>query len=379
MKVLPRRGRSHTEILDKLSSILGRLPVYREGVLGSTTTIPLMLAQDVFRMFQYYNANDEWLYSEISKLEEEAIAMIAEIVGCGGKECIGMITSGGSESNLAALFLAREHGYRRVYFARTVHDSIIKSSYILGLEVVVTPYNPWNYKLDPSMLLELISRRGPGLVVATIGTTGFGTIDPIESIAEVARRTGSVVHIDAAYGGFIAPFVYKNIKLGFENDEVVSITVDPHKLGGAPIPAGAIITRDREWFKPLVFPSSHLPAGVQKGLLGTRTAGSIAATWAALVSNGYLGYEQQAHRLMNLSNYLINTLKERGIHPVVEPDLPIICLPCRDVSESIKTLAKNSVYVYKCGLVDGLKITIMPHVSKNLIDKFVKIYIETCI
>ncbi len=379
MGLLPREGWPRTKVLDKLSAILGRLPRYSESILGSTTTLPSMLAHDVFRMFQYYDADDEWLYDEISKLEEEVISMIAEIVGCSEGECIGMITSGESESNLAALFLAREHGYRRVYFTRTVHDSIVKASYILGLEVVIAPYNPWSYKLDPSMLLELVSRRGSGLIVATIGTTGFGTIDPIESIAEVARRTNSVVHIDAAYGGFIAPFIYKHIKLGFENEEVVSITVDPHKLGGAPIPAGAIITRDKKWFKPLVFPSSYLPAGVQKGLLGTRTAGSIAATWAAVVSNGYLGYEQQAYHLMNTSRYLISRLEEEGIQPIVEPDLPIICLPCRDVATSIRSLARNNVYVYKCGLVDGLKITIMPHVSRNLIDKFIELYTKICV
>ncbi|ADL19382.1 L-tyrosine decarboxylase [Acidilobus saccharovorans 345-15] len=361
------------DIMSRLAEVARSVPIhYRDGILGSMTTPPHPLAKAAFDMFQGLNVNDEELYRPLRELEEEAIKELGSYLG--GSRCTGYITSGGSESNLAALYLAREHGFNNVYYTAAAHHSITKAAYLLRMRPVEVKMK--EYRMDPASLRSLCKANGPGVVVVTVGTTSVGTIDPVEEVSDVAAECDSIVHVDAALGGLVAPFVYPNRKLGFQNGPVMSATLDPHKLGLAPLPAGGLIVRDEHWFKPLDFKAEYYPAGHQVGLFGTRSGGPVAATWAIVKYMGRDGYAAQAHELMERTRYLLNEVKGLGLETPVDPEVPVVCIEHAGDDYLMRSLAKEGVYVYKCGLVPGIRVVVMPHVTKALLDKFVSLLRE---
>ena len=355
-------------VLRRLQELYEKVPKHaKDDVLGSMTTQPHPLALVAYQMFQPFNVNDEVLYSPLRQLEEEAVRSMGEFVGC--RNCTGMITTGGTESNLAALYLAREHGYRVVYAARTAHHSIAKAARVLGLRYVQV--SDRGYRLDVDDLRSKCRSEGPGVVVVTVGTTGVGTIDPVEEASDAASQCRSVVHVDAAYGGFVAPFVYPRRRLGFENSAVMTLTMDPHKLGLVPLQAGGLIVRDDEWLRPLRFEADYLPAGSQLGLLGTRSAGPVAATWAMLNYLGREGYEGIARRLMATLSFLEQEVASAGLKLVVEPEVPVACISVRDDRSTMKALWERGLYVYTCGVASGVRVVIMPHVTEDKVRRLV--------
>lgn len=359
-------GDDWAEVIREALERLSGLPRHEDGVLGSMTTSPEPVTASLFQRFMFVNANDPWLFPAVSELEKEAVAMLGEVLGCQG--CSGMITSGGTEANIAALYLAREAGYDRVYATAAAHDSIRKAARLLRMEYVEVPME--DFKMDPEALEKVMSERGEGVVVATVGTTGVGTVDPVEAIAEVAAENGSVIHVDAAYGGFIYPPLHGWSGLGFGNDAVVSATIDPHKFG-APIPAGGLVVKSREWLSPLVFEARYMPSGKQLGLLGTRPGASVVATWALLKALGRKGIVERAARLMGMARWVYGRLVAAGVPVAAEPEVPIVCVKTRREGVLIDALRGMGLYLYRCGVVKGVRAVMMPHVTYTHLTRLV--------
>lgn len=364
--VLPDYGSHWVDVLREVLERLSSIPRHEDGILGSMTTPPEPPVAALFRRLMSVNANDPWLFPAVNELEEEAVAMLGEILGCSG--CSGMITSGGTEANIAAIYLAREAGYGRVYATAAAHDSIRKAARLLRMEYVEVPMR--DFRMDPEALEKLMGERGEGVVVATVGTTGVGTVDPVEAVAEVAAENGSVVHVDAAYGGFIYPPLRGWAGLGFGNDAVVSATIDPHKFG-APAPAGGLVVKSREWLSPLIFEARYMPSGRQLGLLGTRPGASVVATWALLKRLGRAGIAEMAARLMGMARWVYGRLSAAGVALATEPEVPIICAKTRRESVLIDALRGMGLYLYRCGVVRGVRAVMMPHVTYSHLTRLV--------
>ena len=176
-----------------------------------------------------------------------------------GARADGIFTSGGTQSNLQALLLARDtavatHGVPldrlRVLVSADGHFSVEKSARLLGLApdaVIQVPFDrshrmrvpasrpPCSECLDDDLV--------PMAVVATAGTTDFGAIDPLRRIAGVCDRFGVWLHVDAAYGGgLLASRRRRHLLDGIELAD--SVTVDFHKTWFLPVSASAVIVRD---------------------------------------------------------------------------------------------------------------------------------------
>jgi L-2,4-diaminobutyrate decarboxylase len=177
------------------------------------------------------------------------IRALAELVGYPAGT--GVMTSGCTESNLMGLLLARGDARRlRVYCSEIAHFSVRRNAGILGLgEDAVTPI-PVDaaYRLDLAALRE---RVGAGdLVVATAGTTDFGSIDPLPEITALCAVRGARCHVDAAYGGG-ALFSDRLAPLLAGLDRADTVALDLHKLGWQPVAAGVFLARDAAALDPL--------------------------------------------------------------------------------------------------------------------------------
>ncbi|TQK43836.1 L-2,4-diaminobutyrate decarboxylase [Streptomyces sp. SLBN-118] len=171
-----------------------------------------------------------------------------------------LVTTGGTESNLLGLLLARErHGALQVICGAAAHHSLHRAAWLLGLPEPVTVPSPAGV-LDLAALDEaLTDLPGPRLVAATAGTTDTGRIDPLPEIADLCDRHGAELHIDAAYGG---PLLYSEQHRTKLNglDRAHSVTLDLHKLGWQPVAAGLLAVPDRTLLAPLAVRADYLNA-----------------------------------------------------------------------------------------------------------------------
>lgn len=236
--------------------------------LNCPIAVPAILAEVILSSVN--SSLDTWDQSVGGTLiEQKLVDWTARKIGY-GKGADGVFTSGGTQSNLMAMLLARdvfcaEHlGLRnnktqglpeefrrlRILVSEASHFSIRKAAAILGLgyDAVVPVACDEDHRLDPAALeREIVACRANGLlpmaVVATAGTTDFGSIDPLSRIAAVCRSHGLWLHADAAYGcGLLVSSRRRHWLDGLEHAD--SVTVDYHKSFFQPVSCGAFLVRD---------------------------------------------------------------------------------------------------------------------------------------
>ncbi|RPK89243.1 L-2,4-diaminobutyrate decarboxylase [Streptomyces sp. ADI98-10] len=173
-------------------------------------------------------------------IEELTTAALARLVHPAAPAPDALITSGGTESNLVALLLARERavpGPLRVVTGANAHHSVHRAAWMLGLPAP-TVVACRDGRIDPAALDRALAALAgvPVLVVATAGTTDEGRIDPLPEIARIAEQHAAQLHVDAAYGG---PLLFSErlapLLAGLEH--AASVTFDLHKLGWQPVAA----------------------------------------------------------------------------------------------------------------------------------------------
>lgn len=198
-------------------------------------------------------------------IEEQTTETLATLVYPTRPAADALITTGGTESNLVALLLARERA--RARGARTVqvlcgtngHHSVHRAAWMLGLPTPLA-VECRDGRISPAALeLALGGLTGEVLVVATAGTTDEGLIDPLPEINRIAAAHGAEVHVDAAYGG---PLLFSDrlAPLLAGLDSAASVTFDLHKLGWQPVAAGVLAVADGKRLDPLSFSTDYLNA-----------------------------------------------------------------------------------------------------------------------
>lgn len=246
-------------------------------------------------------------------LEDQVLAAMARLAGLDPYRGAGAMTSGGTESNLTALYLAREHASAslRVLCSDLAHFSVARAASILGLgEGAVQPLaTDGAHRLSVGALESALADADhPCVVVATAGTTDFGSIDPLRRIAAVARRHDAWLHVDAAYGGG-ALFSRRLAGLLDGLAEADSIGLDLHKLGWQPVAAGVLLVRARSLLAPLERRVAYLNATddaaagytsmLGRSLRTTRRADAlkVAVTFRALGRDGIGAMVDRCHGL----------------------------------------------------------------------------------
>jgi L-2,4-diaminobutyrate decarboxylase len=208
-----------------------------------------------------------------------------------GEGADGIFTSGGTQSNLQGLHLARDlavasgadPGALRIFAGRDGHFSVQKAARVLGLgdgAIVLVPTDG-DRRMDAGALSRELAHctdRGlvPMAVVATAGTTDFGAIDPLREVAALAELYGAWLHVDAAYGGgLLASRRRRHLLAGIERAD--SVTVDYHKTWFQPVSSSALLVRDGAHLGHVTWHADYLnpqdaahPNQVDKSLQTTR-------------------------------------------------------------------------------------------------------------
>lgn len=255
-------------------------------------------------------------------LEERVIEALGTLVGLPG--AAGVITTGGTASTYTALLLARDADASpvRVYSSEIAHFSADRGAHLLGLgDVVKVPIDD-RQRLDVAALARMLAQAPEGerpVVVATAGTTDFGSIDPVRDLAALVHAHGGWLHVDAAYGGgLLFSDAHRHLVDGLEQADTVSL--DLHKLGWQPAAAGVLLTREPSLFGPLARRAAYLnPLDDEEegytSLLGrslrtTRRADvlKIAVTLRAL---GRRGLGQRVDACLELAQYAAEAVRAR--------------------------------------------------------------------
>jgi aromatic-L-amino-acid decarboxylase len=341
---LPEQGIAIEEILarfrDEIAPNAMGVPSPRYFGQFNPTPLPIGVWADALSSMLNQNAG-AWRNGPTSAMiEARVIRWLCDLLNYGPKS-FGTLASGGSEANLIALKCARDsvaasikdrgvrtaNGDLVIYASDQCHFSIDKSADILGLGRDAVRKIPTGdrFRIVVAALREAIARdREAGLVpccvVGVAGTTSTGAIDPLETLAAVARENQCWYHVDAAYGGPLAFSEKHKDKLqGIELAD--SITFDPHKWMFVPFSCGATLVRDggrvlRDAFDmtPEYLNEDRGGADVEfdffrYGQLGTRRFNSL-KLWMAIKFMGREGYAETVERQIGLTQYLAGRLDE---------------------------------------------------------------------
>ena len=181
------------------------------------------------------------------EFEQEVIFHFAQLMGLDPEDAWGYVTSGGTEGNMYGLYLARElHPEGMLYFSEEAHYSILKIARILNMPHTTVKRQP-DGEIDYDDLRDMLTvhRDRPAIILATIGTTMRGAVDDIPTIRQIIDELGigeHYIHADAALSGMILPYVDDPQPFGFDAG-INSISISGHKLIGAPLPCGVVVTR----------------------------------------------------------------------------------------------------------------------------------------
>lgn len=355
---------------------------YADGrILGSMCTQAHPFAKEVYCKFLDTNLGDPGLFKGTKFIENQVIKSIGELLSL--NEPYGNIVTGGTEANIMAVRAARNHARKykgivdgEIIIPDSAHFSFKKAADMLNLKIVEAKLDN-NYKIDVESVRNAISDKTVA-IVAIAGTTELGLIDPIEELSEIAFKNNIYFHVDAAFGGFSIPFLkragFDFPVFDFSLRGVCSITVDPHKMGLAPIPAGGIIFRKQEYLDVMAVDSPYLTIKTQSTIVGTRLGASSAATYAIMKYFGKEGYTEIAKNLMDNTNYLYGNLIDIGYEVICKPELNIVAFnhPDMETNELADKLSQYNwnVSVSKCPV--AIRIVLMNHIKKSNLKELIE-------
>jgi len=358
------RGVTSTKVLRELREAQEEDLHFRDArILSSMCTDPLPIAKRAHASFLETNLGNPGLYKGTWRLEREILEMLSDLLH--GRTLGGFTVSGATEGNITALWMARNTTKRKeVVAAKTAHFSIRKAVDLLGMQLVEVAHDD-EYRADVDAIKKAVTKR-TAAVVAVAGTTELGQVDPINEIGALCQDR-TFLHIDAAFGGFVLPFLEE---MGtrvpawdFRVAGVSSLVLDAHKMGMATIPASHLLVREAKHFTRIAVESPYLTSVYQTSLLGTRNSAGVAAAYAAMRSLGREGYRRIVARCMRNTRAILKRAREAGIEPVIEPVMNVVAFPVRDVEGVQSALDARGWKVSASRNPPALRIVVMPHIT----------------
>lgn len=326
----------------------------------------------------------EAAFEGTQQIEAELIDLCAKEIFKGNDEHYdGYVASGGTEANIQAIWILQRY-YETAFnanrdeialvYTEDAHYSMPKAGSLLNLDRYVLPVNPETRKVTNGTIDVLKRAIASGkkhfIVVLNMGTTMFGSVDNIDNVIGWMDELdlNYKIHIDAAFGGFIYPFTDENNKLSFQNPKINSFTLDGHKMLQSPYGTGIYITRDGFMEYALTEEANYVK-GKDYTLIGSRSGANAIAVWMILRTYGSEGWKMKIRKLLEKTERLCASLKERGVEYYRHPHMNIVTIKATYVNQKV---AKDFLLVPDTHDTNPnwYKIVVMDHVTQGLLDRF---------
>jgi tyrosine decarboxylase / aspartate 1-decarboxylase len=362
-----------SRLLEVLQSTAERLhdnyPYFHPLYAGQMLKPPHPIARLAYALAMWINPNNHALDGgrATSAMEKEAVAEIASMFGW--KNFLGHLCGGGTMANLEALWVAgqREPG-KKILASVQAHYTHHRISSVLQLEFESVPVDS-RARMDIDALRNRLNRGDVGTVVATIGSTATGSVDPLPEILALRDQFGFRVHADAAYGGYFGLIdnLAEHARSAFARiSEVDSIVIDPHKHGLQPYGCGCVLFRDpsvgtlyKHDSPYTYFSSAELHLG-EISLECSRPGASAAALWATqrllpLTKHGEFAQRLERSRSAALALHEKLQADNRFV-PAFPPDLDIVVFA--PLSATVSEMSAKSKTLFIAAAQRGLHLAL---------------------
>ena len=381
-ELLPEKGRSFDEILSEvkekiLPNLVRPMSTNYMAHLHSPALLETIAAELILSTFN--QSMDSWDQAPVAtEIEVEVVRNLCKLYGY-DENGDGVFTSGGSQSNLSGLLLARDwfcntklnwdvkkfglpENFRkfRMYASEISHFSMEKSAHLMGLGYDAVAKIP----VDEAMRMDMKAFKEqiksdiaagflPFCACATVGTTDFGSIDPMKEMRAICDEFGMWLHADAAYGsGVILSEKYAHRVAGLADCD--SITVDFHKMFLMPISCSVSLIKDKSNFEALTLHADYLNREedeedgyinlVNKSMQTTRRFDAL-KVWISFRMRGKEGWSELITKCIDNAAYFYGELAKRDdVEVIVKPEISSVVfrlLPPAGSSEDADTMNKR--------------------------------------
>jgi len=327
-------------------------------------------------------------FNGTQQLEPEVINIIAvDIFKSEQGQFDGYIASGGTEANIQAIWIYRNHFMTKfgaalfeiaIVASEDTHYSIPKASNLLMIDWIKIPVGDHSRRIKTTELgLAIAAAKANGkkyfIAVANLGTTMFGSVDDPQVYSEVFEKQNVPykLHVDGAYGGFVYPFSKNQSKISFQNPNISSFTIDAHKMLQAPYGTGIFVCR-KGLIENTLTKEAEYVEGLDLTLCGSRSGSNAVAVWTIHHAHGPDGWQQKINVLQARTDAFCKALAAKGIEFFREPDMNIVTIRSGYVP---KVVAKHFSLIPEIHGPENswYKIVVMEHVLpghlKMLIDR----------
>jgi len=323
---IPQKGMSSSTILEHLEAMKAQDIPWQSGKVLAYVYEPSSetkaVCHEAYKRYLTENGLDPTSFPSLLKLETDLIAMAADLLG-GDEETVGNFTSGGTESIMLAVKIARDYFRDKkpeikepeMIVGETAHAAFHKAGHYLGVKVVMLPVDEETFEVDPKQV-EAAINENTILLVGSAPSYAHGVIDPIEELGALAKKNGIFCHVDACVGGFYLPFARmagdEVRPFDFSVKGVTTMSCDFHKYGYAAKGASCILSKNRNLRSYQMFACSAWSGYslVNPTVLSSKTGGPMAGAWATLNHIGKEGYVEIVKGTQKASKLVLDGIKE---------------------------------------------------------------------
>jgi glutamate/tyrosine decarboxylase-like PLP-dependent enzyme len=342
----PEKSRDTNSVLQSMEQIRQNDQEWKTGKMFGFVfnpgDEPAKLIEEAFMKFAHINRLSPTSFPSLRRFENEIVSMCANLLH-GDENVVGSVTSGGTESIIMTVLVAREmdknkgrRGYHpELVMPTTAHPAFLKACHYMNITPRIIPVRE-DKRVDVNLFREAINKNTI-LLVCSAPCFPFGVIDPVSDIARIAVEQKKLFHVDACMGGFMLPFMketgYPVPDFDFSVPGVTSVSLDAHKFGYAMKGASIILYRNPEMRMKQFYIYPDWPGGIfaSVALMGTRSGGSVAGAWALINYLGKEGYREIVKQVMETTKKIISGINSiPGLNVISNPDMSLISFTCEN-------------------------------------------------
>jgi sphinganine-1-phosphate aldolase len=384
----PEKSMDKNSILQSMEQIRQNDQEWKTGKMFGFVFHPgdeaAKLMEQAFMDFVHLNRLNPTSFPSVRKFENEIVSMCANLLH-GDENVVGSVTSGGTESIMMAVLVAREMAkdkdkpgfHPELVMPVTAHPAFLKACHYLNITPRIIPVRD-DKRVDVYQFEKAIN-KSTILLVCSAPCFPFGVIDPVTDIARIAEKQKKLFHVDACMGGFMLPFMketgYPVPDFDFSLPGVTSISLDAHKFGYAMKGASIILYRNPAMRMKQFFIYPDWPGGIfaSTAFMGTRSGGSVAGAWAMINYMGKEGYREIVKQVMEATRKIISAINSLpGLHVISSPDMSLLAFTSdnHDILNIADLMGDKGWHIDRQQFPDSLHLTISRG-NVNVADNFI--------